>query len=139
MSKTSFKALVKKKALQYAFSKLTEKKNAYKKLENLVYDRLEPQSYLNDEKITLEEKKLIFQFRTRMINVGNNYKAGRSSVICPLCSLHFDSQDDLLLCPAIRSKIKTTENLNDIYESSISMKSVKLLKEVMNLRENLLA
>ena len=139
MSKTSFKALVKKKAMQYAFSKLTEKKNTYKKLENLVYDQLEPQSYLNDEKITLEEKKLIFQFRTRMINVGNNYKAGRSSVICPLCSLHFDNQDDLLLCPAIRSKIKTTVNLNDIYESSISMKSAKLLKEVMNLRENLLA
>ena len=52
MSKTSFKALVKKKALQYALSKLTEKKNTYKKLENLVYDKLEPQSYLNDEKIT---------------------------------------------------------------------------------------
>ena len=137
--KESFKKLVKAKANEYAFTQMNMKKNSYKKLENVKYSELKMQSYLSNELLSLEEKRTIFKFRSRMADFGDNFKAGRTFTICPLCKLHFDSQLLCLQCPAIKKVLGVDANLNidDVYSDYVSVKSARILVQVVNERQRL--
>ena len=115
------------------------KKNSYKKLENVKYSELKMQSYLSNELLSLEEKRTIFKFRSRMADFGDNFKAGRTFTICPLCKLHFDSQLLCLQCPAIKKVLGVDANLNidDVYSDEVSVKSARILVQVVNERQRL--
>ena len=47
------------------------------------------------------KKKLLFQLRTRMINVKDNFKHGHVDLVCPLCMTYNDTQQHLLECQSI--------------------------------------
>ena len=70
-----------------------------------------------------------------MANYGENYRAGHDHVICPLCSLHIDSQFLCLECPVIKSEIGSKYNIDDLYSNQISSKTVKILQQVNRIRE----
>ena len=74
---------------------------------------------MNNE-LRLEEKRLIFQFRTRMLNFGDNYGGSQVSISCPLCRSHPDSQYMTLKCPIIGARIKNeNREIDDKYEQKI--------------------
>ena len=86
MKKTKLKQIVKNACRLTAFRFLKsdiEEKNMTK-LKKLKYEKLEMQSYLKSQKISLKKKKILFKARTRMLNVKSNF-GDKSS--CPLCKL----------------------------------------------------
>ena len=84
------------------------------------YD-LSIQEYLTSTKITTRRKKYLFQFRTRMTNVGFNYG---NKVLCPLCHLEEDKQEHLFKCIIIKLNNEdvykmTEEKYEDIFSLNI--------------------
>ena len=75
--------------------------------------------------------------RTRMERFGENFRAGNSPVICPLCKLHFDSQELSLQCPEIRKELEIKAgNYEEIYKDNIeSSNIVKTLVEITEIRK----
>ena len=84
-SKLTFKALVKKQARELALVTLMNKKEKHSKMDDLIYVELSMQNYLKDEKIRVQEARILFKFRTRMAKFWGNFKGGRPPQQCPVC------------------------------------------------------
>ena len=67
----------------------------------LEYSDMKMQDYLLHPTLSIEDKKTIFRWRIRMEQFGENFKAGRDSINCPLCNSHLDSQSEAFTCKAI--------------------------------------
>ncbi len=99
MKKDALKQLVTKKIKETALKVLQKAKGERKKLANLSYNELCMQPYLTPEsKLSKEEKRVWFKWRTGMIKVQHNF--GIKS-LCPLCRTAEDTQEHLLLCPEL--------------------------------------
>ena len=114
-------------------------KNCHSKLGNISYVKLEMQAYLRDGILNYIEARLVFSFRTRMIDVGCNYK-NKGSLLCPLCRGACDDQKHLLNCPKIHTKEIPNVNYDDIFGDDTSkMKAVlRELSDAMRIRDELL-
>ena len=140
MSKDVFKRLTKRKAYAYAFNLLCLNKQTYRKMDRLSYSEFKVQKYLVNKSYSLEEKKLIFKYRTRMLNVGQNFRADRELVLCPLCKKHTGSQDNLLSCVSTIEDIEkecgdiTGINLDELFAEEFEETTVKVLKRAMETR-----
>ena len=88
MSEHTYKKMIKSKAWEFAFNLLSLKKENYRKLEKLQYYELRTKEYLLSNQLTFEDKRMIFKFRTRMSNFGENFRAGKTEILCLLCSEH---------------------------------------------------
>ena len=119
-SRTAFKSLIKEKAKELALYILTEKQQSHTKTKNLVYDTMKIKPYLTSKDLTLQQKKLIFRYRTRMENFGENFRGGRQQVSCPLCETHLDTQELSFQCPEIKAAIDPQRDIRDIYNEYIS-------------------
>ena len=74
--------------------------------------------------MTTRRKKLLFQFRTKMVKVGHNY--GKETK-CPLCKLDNDTQEHIFDC--IIMKIQCSDLFNsqgEKYEDIFSLNDTKL-------------
>ena len=131
-SKESFKKLVKVRAKAYALEKLGSQQNKHSKMENLNYQELKIQKYLVSESTTSIQKKIVFKYRTRMENYGENFRGGASQVMCSLCKLHLDNQELVFQCQEIRSKIDVKGEMKDLYRVFFLV-----LSKVICLLENL--
>ena len=75
-----------------------------------------------------------------MLNLGENFRAGREYVVCPLCKQHKDSQNNLLNCPTLKEDIVkecgdiAEVNLDDLFAENYKDLTVKVLKSVMESR-----
>ena len=144
-STESFKSLVKIRAKTYTFNLLSMKKIGYKKLENLNYSELNIQNYLVDTDLDHEEKLVLFLFRTRMVNVGENFRSGRDFIVCPLCGLHLDSQFLLLQCPELKNELvnrfgnEHPTSINEVFSNNIDKNLAKVLKYALDIRKAKLA
>ena len=107
-------------------------------MNNLQYENIEIQDYFLRNDITNEQKKLIFKFRTRMANFGENFKGGRSQVNCPLCKTHPDKQELSYICPFINSKMEVEGDMNEIYGNNINKNTVETIEKITNLRIEIL-
>ena len=85
ISKYSFKKLVNNAIRKEAFAYLLELKNSHSKVLHIPYQKYEIQDYLKSPDITPDLAKFTFLCRSRIINVGANYKQGKKNPICPLC------------------------------------------------------
>jgi len=139
-SKEVFKKLVKVKAREYAFNQLLSKKGSYSKMKHLEYDDFRIQNYLVDNRLSIEEKKLVFKFRTRMCNFGKNFRAGRVVTSCPLCNLHLDCQFQFLHCHYVRKELEKNfgglKNFTemDLLNEKVDMELINILKFTMEWR-----
>jgi hypothetical protein len=100
MSKEKLKAMVKGKVRETAYSHLSRAKESLKKLANITYENLSTQSYLLEPKMSNRHKRLLFQWRTRMIKVNWNYGLKTN---CPICHDYEDTQEHLLECKKLRN------------------------------------
>ena len=92
-SKMSFKSLVKKQVRELALLKLSQKKQGHSKMSNLNYTNLEIQEYLKKKDITPTQAKIVFKFRTRMEKFSENFKGGKPTKQCPMCTEAKDTQE----------------------------------------------
>ena len=112
---------MKEKANEYAFKLLKNLQKNHSKTKNLNYCKLQIQQYLENEDLTLDQKRLIFKYRTRMENYGENYRGARGPVICPLCRLHPDSQEMSLKCPIILAEFNPKVEIEEVYQDTINL------------------
>ena len=98
-------------------------------MENLSYEEIKIKGYLVSEKLTLQEKKILFQLRTNMAPVGSNF--GDKNKTCPACFIASDNQEHLIECVAIKCLNKTVlYNQASAQYMDIFSEDVSKLKEV---------
>ena len=109
--------------------------------------------YLSSEKLNVDEKCLLFNLRTRMVDVRSNYKTkyGEENLNCTLCETQSEeSQEHLLQCPEL-SDISADSSLRyqDIFggldvqikaakhwSKLISLRKIKMKEKEISLRRN---
>ena len=137
-STESFKRLVKKKVQQYALKELKNKQKKHSKMANVSYDSIKMQTYFSRSDLNADEKRTIFKYRVRMERFGENFRGGASSIPCPLCDTHPDSQEASFQCPIIRKEIAIKGSIKDIYEEKIETETIKTIMKISKYRlENL--
>ena len=136
-SKESFKTLVKKKTEEIALEELMKAKEKHTKMENLVYDKLELQNYLKNEKIRVKQARIIFRFRTRMARCWGNFRGGRPPQICPVCKddLSTDTQTHLFECRIMKENIKLSVDYKMIFSKQVDDEIATTLENIEKFRE----
>ena len=135
-SEWSFKNLVKKKAHEYEFNELMIKKQKYSKLNNLKYTKLEMQRYLKLENLNTIGAQTLFKYRVRMANYGENFRGRSTSILCPQCNTHLDSQKMCFEnCQVLKKHITISGNYNQIFNPSVPNDVVQTLMKMDKFRE----
>ena len=94
------------------------------------------QKYLKDPKITVNEAKNIFKFRTRTAHFKDNMKSFYKENICPMCSEHPDTQSHSFECKVTKMSINIECSYEEIFKKTISPTLAKTLMQITNLRKN---
>ena len=87
-----FKKLEKSRAQEYELNRLNKVKSSHSKMDNLSYNKLELQEYLKLKNCNSTQAKIMFWYRCRMANYGENFRRPRGPQMCPLRSTHLDNQ-----------------------------------------------
>ena len=120
LSKARFKKLVKKQIKIKAEEYLRNLQEDHSKTKNLSNYRF--QSYLSDEKLSIDNKKLLFQLRTRSTHTRANYKDKyKFDLSCPLCKDKTSEQTDahLLTCSAMDNVLASKTELQHMKHEHI--------------------
>ena len=94
------------------------------------------QTYLTDKQVTIHQKKMLFKCCVRMEKFGENYRAGRSQVSCPLCHVHLDNQEMAFQCSEITKELTIRGNLEDIFSENIKLETVETLTKIVEIRKH---
>ena len=92
-------------------------------------DNLDLQPYLKSEILSLNDKKLLFKLRSRMVSVSNNF--GRDD-LCKFCSIEISSQEHLLDCVFLKGGNSNTL-FNPIQHDDIYSNNIKTMKNAANI------
>ena len=93
LSKSKFKKLLKQKIHDGALKYLKSIQDKHTKMSNLNYQELKCSKYLLDNRLSNEDKKLLFKFRTRMYTVKANFRTQfQDKLDCKLCKSSIESQ-----------------------------------------------
>ena len=141
LSKNECKTILKNKLRDRCDSYLLELQIKNKKTKML---RLSPnmKEYLTTELLTVEEKKLLFKLKTRMIDIKCNFKNKYNDLTCIMCGEQDqqETQQHLMSCqvitthPDIKNKVNSIK-YNDIYESlDKHIRAIKVFKRILKLR-----
>ena len=103
------------------------------------------QDYFYPSTFSAEVAKFAFLCRSRMVLVGENFKQGRKSTICPLCKnvSESDSQQHLMICANLKLSYVVDENIpnyEDLFSKSLEKKMiiVEILRKNLNERTKIL-
>ena len=119
LSKNSFKQMVKKKALNFTFSRLLSRKLEHSKMSNLVYSEFGLQSYFRFQNFTVTEIRTLFMFRVRMTDFWGNFRGKESSRLCSLCNSHPDTQQLFSWCYSLKRQFSDcTGTIKNIYSEN---------------------
>ena len=129
MSKETIKTKLKTNIKEVAHNYLLNAKESLSKLSDLSYDEFSIQPYLVDPLISNRHKRLLFQWRTRMIKVNWNYGL---KINCPLCDEHADTQEHLLQCAKLCDVTTTPTLFVDKVERALRMRELILEEEQRN-------
>ena len=109
-------------------------KKKHSKLDNLEYQEIKLQSYLELNNMNVEDSKILLRWRLRMTKFGANY--GDSKKKCPLCETHPDSQEEFFKnCNVVQQQISNKLDYQEIFNKP-SCELVQVLKRMTKLREN---
>ena len=101
MKKYSFTKLINEKINQSAAQYLIGLREKHSKSDNLKFSS-EMQSYLRNEKVSIQGKKLMFKLKNRLLDLKCNYKKKYNNRLeCRLCSAPEESQSHLMECRVI--------------------------------------
>ena len=136
--KETFKKMVKEKMKESSHSYLLQEKEKLSKLA-LLSSHYGMKDYLTTDKLSLEEKQLLFNLRVRMIEVKCNFKSKHGEdLLCSLCQTNSEeSQEHVLICPAlVPHHAATTVQYKDIFDSlEKQIVAVKHWSKLMSIRK----
>ena len=122
MPKQTYKKLIKKKIMEFSFKYLIEKRNTRNgKGIEIMYEKLEIQSYLNTEdiNITNEERKYIFQLRTKMcFKIKTHFRNMFENTVCEGCHREESTTSHTLSCKSLiggNEIVTYLPNYDDLY------------------------
>ena len=116
MKKGKFKDIIKGKIREKAFNDLQNLKNIHSKLDNIKYEEFKIQDYFINNNEDSRIAKSIFKFRTRMVDVHENFKNSyRYKESCPLGCVEKDEQSHLLKCEKL-SAVHDNSDENDYFD-----------------------
>ena len=90
-------------------------KATHSKMNNIAYYSLDMQPYLTRADISIEQKRILIKWQVKMNDFGENFRAGRKEVLCPLCQKHRDFPYESFKCPSITQSVNIKGNYSDIY------------------------
>ena len=133
-SKETLSSEIKKSCRSKAFDDLLLKKEGYSKGNNLEYGELKMRSYLKSEFINSNDAKTIFKFRSRMLNVKNNFRGShQNNLNCPLgCPNQIDSQIHLIFC---QNNEKSSSVSEAEYNSLFGVNEEKMIPVIQKLNQ----
>ena len=135
-SKMSFKKLVKIKIMEFALDNLNMSKFKHSKTDNLLYTELKIQDYLLSEETSVQQKRILFKFRTRMSNFTENFRGPNPPIPCKICNMHVDSQNHAVNCIETMKNVKETGKYDEIFTNNISAGTAVMLEKILEFREN---
>ena len=138
--KETFKKLVNSKIREASHSSLLQDRKG--KLENLS-SHYGMKEYLSTEKLTLKNKHLLFNLRTRMFWVKCNYRQKyEGNLLCQLCETQSEeSQEHLLVCPTILNEVvvdKTVQYMDIFSSLEKQIKAVNYYSQIISARKVLM-
>ena len=112
------------------------KKDALSKLWGLKYEELKMQAYLLNDQTSIAEKLTLFKWRTSMEqNFGENFRGGRSSVLCPFCLTHSDSQEEgFKSCTLIKDNIHINAQYENLFKEDVEIDLTRTIVKISSLR-----
>ena len=120
MSKEFFKKQVKIKVEKLAITFLKKLQHSHSKTSKLVLDGFRPAQYLASPDLNKEQVQVLYKLRNQMIDVKQNFGSlYRENMWCRTCFLFQESQEHLLQCGAILSKLKNSVDFSIIRYSML--------------------
>ena len=137
-SKCSFKTMMKKLTREVAIQTLNREKEKHSKMNNLTYADLEMQSYLKDEKIRVDQARILF--RTRMARYWENFKGGRPTDPCPVCkeAQSVDTQPHSFQCGVTASNVTINGSYYNIFGARVDEITAKTVENIEKYRQHFL-
>ena len=135
MSKYSFKKLVMKKAREFEFLRYLQIKDSKSKMKNLSYTCLEMQDYLLLKNMNTSQAKAMFKFRVKMAPFGENFRGGRDKVLCPLCHLHPDGQEESFACVKMNEIMEIKGKYQQIFGWKFTREIILTVQKIYEFRE----
>ena len=136
-SKYSFKCLVKKAMQTKAFEWLEIEKDKLSKVKNVNFSKLQIQDYLLPNSLEMKQQKLLFQLRTRMVELKSNFKRKHNDNLCPICHKDGDDQTHLLQCSELINGLNLLSEKEIILHEDIFSEIVEKQARVTRLFESL--
>ena len=139
MKKQTFKTLVSRKIRELSNQFLYKLKQKHSKSKNLTLSN-SIKAYLTTDKLSIEEKQLLFKLRTNMFDCKANFKYKyQQNLECSIC-YRIDNQQHLLNCERTIVGIDLDDvKYSDIFGSiSQQIKVAKIMKKVITKRKQLL-
>ena len=100
-------------------------------MDNLLYDEMGLQQYLNDPLINPQLGQSIFRWRTRMFNFKKNFRNGNDDISCKFGCVSLDSQEHLINCVVIRTKMKDLSHTEiQLKYSQLFSKNITKIKKI---------
>ena len=139
--------LVKSAAINKTIQYLSSLKAKHSKLDDISFNKLEPQKYLHDSRLNSSEMKLLFKLRTRMFECKENFKnkyKNDSFLYCQLCLVSVDNQNHIMNCFVLKNSVPELHNNKNIQYKHLfgtndqQVKFIKLIDKVIKIRNILL-
>ena len=120
ISKSSFKKKVKQAIRDKAFEYLVSQQATHSKAKPLKYSKLQLQPYLQPGVVdlTIKEKAFVFEARSRMMDIRDNFKIGNSDLKCRACKVEVEDQPHLLRCTKLVENgeiVRDIPNYSDLF------------------------
>ena len=124
-----FKKYIKTKVKEMALQYLNSLKSKHSKVKHIKFEQLNPQKYFFQEDFTIKEIQLLFNLRTRMIDVKKNFSSIYENLNCDFCDDNeIDSQNHLIKCQKLLSMLSDQEICSDVKYEDIFSNAQKQLR-----------
>ena len=141
----AFKKIVSTAIRKEALNYLVKLKNSHSKVLHIQYRTLEMQDYLVPSNIPTEVAKFTFLCRSRMLQVGANFKkGGKTNPTCPVCKIgtEYDSQPHLMMCTklSVHTLVNQIPQYDELFGRNLDQKLaiVHILKRNLEERNKIL-
>ena len=132
MSKEVFKGKVSSAVQKAGYQFLSSEKLKMSKVMNVQHESLSLQEYFTPSFLNIQEAKMLFRIRSRMVDVKMNFKNKHTTTLCPVCETVGvnDSQEHILECAQLVKNQNILANSDiryiHIFESDIKKQTTAL-------------
>ena len=138
MKRKDFKKMVTEKVQLLAARFLISKKMQHSKSQHLTYSK-KMKSYLENESLKIEDKRLMFKIRNRLIDAKANYRGKyKDDLTCRLCKATEESQAHLFTCVVITSVRMIRAALKGFNYTDIFSDNIKIQTHMIDIWQKIL-